>query len=241
MAAHPGGDALIGVFPFYGALVGLLAIAGLANSVYHPADYAILSASVSPEKMGRAFSLHTTAGYMGDALAPVTMVFLLTVTDWQTAIIICGVSGTVMAIVLALNSSALNDSIPNAIPAPGAPPAASANAGKTSPTGVALLFTLPILMGLMFFMGISTYSRGISSFGPSVLHLAYDAPIATASGLIACFLFAQPAGVLVGGWIANRIKVRHGRRHWNRSPLIVCWPMRRPYSRNRGGHASSTS
>ena len=43
---------LIAFFPFYAALVALLVLAGLANAVYHPADYAILNASVARERMG---------------------------------------------------------------------------------------------------------------------------------------------------------------------------------------------
>ncbi|MBT8062379.1 MAG: MFS transporter, partial [Gammaproteobacteria bacterium] len=38
--------ALIGVFPSYAALIILMAVAGLANSVFHPADYSLLSAGV---------------------------------------------------------------------------------------------------------------------------------------------------------------------------------------------------
>ena len=40
-------------------------LAGLANSVYHPADYAILGASMAEERVGRAFSIHTFAGFLG--------------------------------------------------------------------------------------------------------------------------------------------------------------------------------
>ncbi|MFB3087663.1 MAG: MFS transporter, partial [Acidiferrobacterales bacterium] len=63
---------LVGLFPFYGALLALMVLAGLANAVYHPADYAILTASVHRARMGRAFSIHTFAGYLGAAVAPVT-------------------------------------------------------------------------------------------------------------------------------------------------------------------------
>ena len=45
--------ALIGFFPSYVMLVVIMAIAGLANSVFHPADYALLSAGVEDRRMGR--------------------------------------------------------------------------------------------------------------------------------------------------------------------------------------------
>jgi len=100
---------LIGFFPVYAALVALLVLAGIANAVYHPADYAILNASVAKERMGRAFSIHTFAGYLGAALAPVTMIALMNWTDWQTALVICGVCGAAVAGIMALNSEVLLD------------------------------------------------------------------------------------------------------------------------------------
>ena len=67
--------ALIGLVPVYGAFLALMAVAGLANAVYHPADYSLLNASVNPHRIGRAFSFHTSAGTLGYAVGPVTMVY----------------------------------------------------------------------------------------------------------------------------------------------------------------------
>jgi MFS family permease len=66
------------------------------------------------------------------------------------------------------------------------------------------LFSLPILMGLLFFTGISMAGHGINEFSVSVLHLAYDAPLAEAGIVLSAYLFASPAGVLLGGWVADR-------------------------------------
>src|SRR3954463_193709 len=54
---------LMAAFPFYGALLVLMIIAGLSNSVFHPADYAILNAAVDKSRIGRTFSFHTFTGY----------------------------------------------------------------------------------------------------------------------------------------------------------------------------------
>ena len=51
----------IGLWPSYWMLVAMMALAGLANAVYHPADYAILNASVAHQRMGKAFSIHTAS------------------------------------------------------------------------------------------------------------------------------------------------------------------------------------
>jgi len=39
----------------------------LANSVFHPADYALLSAKIAPVRLGRAFSIHTLRRVLGNA------------------------------------------------------------------------------------------------------------------------------------------------------------------------------
>jgi len=189
--------ALIAVFPVYSALVALLVLAGLANAVYHPADYAIMNASVAKERMGRAFSIHTFAGYLGAALAPVTMIALMNWFDWRTALVICGACGGAVAVVMALNSDVLLD-------AESVRDDAGGHQGRPHHSGLRLLFSGPILMGLLFFTGISMAGHGISDFSVSVLHLIYDAPLVEAGVVLSAYLFASPIGVLLGGWVADR-------------------------------------
>ena len=190
---------LIAVFPVYSALVALLVLAGLANAVYHPADYAIMNASVAKERMGRAFSIHTFSGYLGAALAPVTMIMLMNWFDWRTALVICGVGGGVVAVVMAMNSEVLLDAT------------SMRDDSRTHPenlhhSGLRLLFSAPILMGVLFFTGISMAGHGISDFSVSVLHLTYDAPLVEAGVVLTAYLFASPIGVLLGGWVADRTR-----------------------------------
>ena len=68
--------ASIGIVDRYSWLLVAAGVSGIANAVYHPADYAILSARVTPSRIGRAFSVHTFAGMLGNALAPLTMLAL---------------------------------------------------------------------------------------------------------------------------------------------------------------------
>src|SRR5690242_940176 len=53
----------LALFPSYAWLVGAAVVGGIANSVYHPSDYAILGAAIDPARVGRAFSLHTFSGF----------------------------------------------------------------------------------------------------------------------------------------------------------------------------------
>src|SRR6202007_457821 len=68
---------LLGLHLSYWSLIACSALLGVANSVYHPADYAILSAHMDEARMGRAFSVHTFAGFVGGAVAPAVMAALV--------------------------------------------------------------------------------------------------------------------------------------------------------------------
>ena len=60
----------LGLSASYAWLIATAVLAGLANCVYHPADYAMLTDSISEDRIGRAFSVHTFAGFVGGAIAP---------------------------------------------------------------------------------------------------------------------------------------------------------------------------
>jgi MFS transporter, FSR family, fosmidomycin resistance protein len=62
-----------GLAPTYPHLLAAMALFGTASSVFHPADYAILAAIIPGSRVGRAFSVHTFAGFVGNAVAPVTI------------------------------------------------------------------------------------------------------------------------------------------------------------------------
>ena len=48
---------LLGLSPSYTNMLICAVASGLANCVYHPADYAILSSSINERRIGRAFSI----------------------------------------------------------------------------------------------------------------------------------------------------------------------------------------
>ena len=63
----------------------MFALLGVANGVYHPADYAILSQLSRPSAPAQAFSLHIFAGFLGTAVAPASMLILQQALGWQGA------------------------------------------------------------------------------------------------------------------------------------------------------------
>jgi len=191
---------LIGLLPSYSMLLALMVLSGLGNAVFHPADYSILNARVAPARIGRAFSVHTFSGLLGAALAPPLVVALAAAYDWRTALVACGAGGGALALLLAANMGALRDS---------GHAGARPEAGTTRPAvGLGVLFTAPLLMAVLFFVGLSMFGRGISSFGISALEMTHPGALTEVAVVLSAFLFASPAGVLAGGWVADRIQ-RH--------------------------------
>src|SRR3979411_1031939 len=97
-----GGLALImlGLHLSYSWLIASAVLLGLANSVYHPADYAILSAHMDEARMGRAFSIHTFAAFLGGAVAPAIVAALVTMVGGLGALIVAGSVGPLVALLL---------------------------------------------------------------------------------------------------------------------------------------------
>jgi MFS family permease len=58
------------LLPGYTLFVVAYAFLGLANTVYHPADYSILAATIDAKRIGKAFSVHNFSGYLGSGVAP---------------------------------------------------------------------------------------------------------------------------------------------------------------------------
>src|SRR3954447_18815296 len=85
--------AIVGSIPSFWLLVAMFALFGVANSVYHPADYAILSQLVSRERAAQAFSIHIFAGFLGTAVTPAGMLILQQWLGWQGAFLAASIMG----------------------------------------------------------------------------------------------------------------------------------------------------
>lgn len=198
----------IGIVPGYWALMLLMVVGGLGNAVFHPADYAILSATVDESRMGRAFSIHTFAGYIGFALAPVIMVALYELVGWREALLISGAAGLAMAALLVLYWRPLGASRDAVVAKPSAGVPASSQ----------LLLSPPVLMSLLFFVMMALTHSGLTAFSVTALMGSHadlvtmvdrDLALALANVPITIYLFTSAFGVLVGGWVADNVKQHH--------------------------------
>ncbi|MGA7261296.1 MAG: MFS transporter, partial [Stellaceae bacterium] len=92
----------LGLSPTYTTLLIAMGFVGLSGSVFHPADYAILSAQIAPVRLGRAFSIHTFAGFLGTAVAPVAMLAVAASVGLKAAMFATGAVALVASLPLIL-------------------------------------------------------------------------------------------------------------------------------------------
>jgi len=186
---------VMGLVPSFSVMVVMMAFNGLANTVYHPADYAILSHVISSRRIGHAFSVHTFAGMLGTAVAPASLLLLQSVVSWRGALVAAAMLGFAVAALLAFKGDRLFDRVQ--------PEARAAYAGDGD-TGWRLLFSTPILQNLLFFVLLAITSGGVSNYSVVALAALYATPIGVANVALSAFLLLSALGVLVGGMFAVR-------------------------------------
>ncbi len=202
------GFGLIGLTSSYWVLMILVIIGGVGHSVFHPADYAILSSSIDQQRMGRAFSIHTFAGHLGSAVAPATIIFLAALWSWRAALVIAGVAGLLATFVLATQWNNLHDDALARKKDEGKTEFEAEEARSGAKEGLALLLSKPMLLFFLFFAMTSMTSSGMHSFSVAALVELHGTPLAVASAALTGYLFAAALGILLGGVIADRTR-RH--------------------------------
>jgi FSR family fosmidomycin resistance protein-like MFS transporter len=197
--AFAAGIGLVALAPAFSGFLALMALAGLGNAVYHPADYSILAASVSPSRLGRAYAVHTFGGYLGFAAAPALLLPLTGWFGWQVALGSTALVGLAFALILTGCRTIL-----------------ASDRGGTSATGagamsgtVGLFTSWPVAMAFLFFALISAGQGGFSNFGTSTLGQLPEVGFAQAGLPVLLYLAASAVGVLLGGQVADRTR-RHG-------------------------------
>ncbi|AVO46484.1 MFS transporter [Phreatobacter cathodiphilus] len=186
--------------PGYGMLLAAMAAAGLANGVYHPANYALLARGIDGARMGKAFSLHTFAGYLGTAISPPLLLGAAALSGVSGAFAVAGALGLGIGLLLLVT---------------GREPRQAPQPRKDEPDGAAArpprarLLTGTVLALTAMFVLLNLSTGGIQSFSASALVMGYGIDLAGANAALTLFLFMSAGGVLAGGTLADRTS-RHG-------------------------------
>jgi len=145
--------------------------------------------------MGRAFSIHTFAGFLGGTMAPAIIAGLVATIGGHGALIAAGAIGPLVALLV------LCIGIPDA-------GASGRNVGGAS-TPRQNVVTPALVVLTIFFLLLSLSNAGISNFGVVALMSGYDATFSAANFALTAYLGASAVGVLAGGFLADHTE-RHG-------------------------------
>jgi FSR family fosmidomycin resistance protein-like MFS transporter len=193
---------LMGLIPIYWVLVGLALAAGLGDSVFHPANFVVLTASVAPKRSGRAYAFHAFSGFAGFATAPIVVDALRVTWSWHFALIAVGCLGVMMTLVLVFNKELLTDE-------------ENKSHLNTDPSLVKQTIKVmgvmefikfrPILIFFLFYVAVALAGSGIQQFSSSALPLMYEANVSAANQVLFAYMVAISIGILVGGYIADKV------------------------------------
>jgi MFS transporter, FSR family, fosmidomycin resistance protein len=193
------GSLVAGLSQSYAMLALGAALSGLGNSVFHPADFAILNARVSPARLGYAFSAHGVVGYLGFALAPVFSVTLAAGFGWQLPLLIGAAMGLAVLALLLGYRQYLE-----------AKPQAPAGPRTAFSEDARVLLAAPVVLCFLYFTLFAAALTGVQSFGVSAMLEQYRTSATLASSALTAYLVAAAAGILAGGFVAARAS-RHDR------------------------------
>jgi MFS transporter, FSR family, fosmidomycin resistance protein len=185
-------------------------ILGIGNSSFHPADYTILSGSIDDKFMGRAFSIHSFSGNLGNAIAPVVLITITHFYNWRVSLMVSGIAGfLILAGLMSQWKVMAEDTMAakpkkkktDATPDPKAP--------QTSWEITRYILTSPAILFLFMYYCMNTLAGGgLRNFAVAGLVETHNTPSTVANAAFTAFLVANAAGVLVGGWLADLTK-RH--------------------------------
>jgi MFS family permease len=211
---------LIAMSETFWIIGALFVIAGIGDSVFHPADYSIMNGTVASARMGRSFSAHIVGGSLGMAVAPATVLFMIGAfgLTWRQVILVFVGAGLVSILGLFTQWQYMQEG--------GAKPK-KAKKAEVEPAGTEdknggpeqepttwqtvkhILASMPMLFLLLFFAFQTLGSGAFKNFAVAGLVSLHGTSLEAAGGALSGFLLATAAGALGGGFIADRFG-RHG-------------------------------
>ncbi|MBE7422297.1 MAG: MFS transporter [Zoogloeaceae bacterium] len=177
----------------YAMLFAVAALAGLGNSVFHPADFTVLNRKVSPARLGHAFSAHGLSGNIGWAVAPVFLAGIAQAAGWRTAALGAAALGALAWAVVWLRRDET---------------ALEQGGAKVSPHRTASTFGFlgvgAVWLCFAFFLLVTTAFGALQNYATPLMHEMYGLPLAAAAGTLTAFLLGGAAGIAAGGVLAGR-------------------------------------
>jgi len=177
----------------YPALMAGALLAGVGNSIFHPADYTLLNERVSRARLAHGFSVHGISGNIGWAAAPLFMTAVAATSSWRTALACAAILPFAVLGILWLNRSYLR--------AEPKPPAAAAHAAGEGAAALAFLRLPAVWMCFAFFLLTAVALGGIQAFASIGLMQLYGISRTLATGAYTAYMLASAVGMLLGGFV----------------------------------------
>lgn len=192
-----------GLAPSYELLLACAFVSGIGQSVFHPADYALLDTVTDPTTEGKAFSVHTFGGYAGFAAAPAMIGGIAIAIDWRFALMVAGALGVVYAVALAIltppvHARALGEKASRETPA----------IGETLRDMAAYVRQSELLAVAIFYFVTMVALVGLQSFTTVLAVDSYGFTESSANTLLTAHLAATALGVILGGPLADHLPYR---------------------------------
>jgi MFS family permease len=184
----------------YAGLLAAAAVAGIGNSIFHPADFTLLNRRVSSGRLGHAFSVHGLSGNLGWAAGSVVMAGVAAASTWRNAALVAATIGLAVLALLLLRRRVLADGAETEVVAP-------AKGGAIPATGAfAFLRSGAVWLCFAFFL-ITTGAFGVlQNYGPAILHNVYALALPVASMGLTAYLLGSALGMVVGGFVGVRFE-----------------------------------
>jgi MFS family permease len=191
----------------FGTLLLAAVVGGVANSVFHPADFSILNHRVSPWRLGHAFSVHNLTGTVGWALAPLFVVGLTQILGWREAAFGVALLMLAVLVVIVLGRSYLHVDGTRAQqrqqkihPTVGGAPVVSVSVLAT----LKQLLASPALWGAFLFFCCATIAfSSVQNFTIPLMGSLYGMTAVLAGSVLSGYMLGQIIGMVSGGFLVN--------------------------------------
>ncbi len=193
----------------YAGLFVAAGLAGLGNSIFHPADFTVLNRHVAKARLGHAFSVHGLSGSLGWASAPIFMVGIASLAGWRVAALAAAGLGVLAWLGIFLARQLLAD-----------PPAGvGSHAGDDvvpEQSTFAFLKVLAVWLCFAFFFFTTNTVAVFQNFGGPLMQYIYGLSFTLATMSLSVFMLGSAGGMVFGGFLVGR-----GSHHDRRIALVL--------------------
>ena len=172
-------------------------VAGCGNSIFHPADFALINRRVSGARLGHAFSVHGMSGNIGWAVAPLVMLATASAFGWRAAGLVAALFGACSLALLFWKRDLLDYEIKQVVGGTGITHAHAA-------VSFAQILRQPMVWAAFLFFFFATFGFGaLQNFAPSLLNTVFDLSLAAATSALSIYLVGSACGLVLGGFLAK--------------------------------------